>query len=60
MLDSTLRGGLLVPGVIEIAGTSAAGKTQLCLQLCLTVQLPRDEGGLEGGEKHLSFKYFLL
>ena len=61
MLDRTLRGGLLVPGVMEIAGTSAAGKTQLCLQLCLTVQLPRDKGGLEGGEKHLkSFKYFLL
>lgn len=51
VLNKTLRGGLLVPGVMEIAGTSAAGKTQLCLQLCLTVQLPRDKGGLEGGEQ---------
>lgn len=49
MLDCSMRGGLLVPGLTEIAGTSAAGKTQLCLQLCLTVQLPRTHGGLDGG-----------
>ena len=49
MLDSSLRGGLLVPGLTEIAGTSAAGKTQLCLQLCLTAQLPREHGGLDAG-----------
>ena len=49
MLDHILYGGLLVPGVTEIAGTSAAGKTQLCLQFCLTVQLPRERGGLNGG-----------
>ena len=49
MLDCSLRGGFLVPGLTEIAGTSAAGKTQLCLQLCLTVQLPRTHGGLDGG-----------
>ena len=28
---------------------SAAGKTQLCLQLSLTVQLPCQMGGLEAG-----------
>ena len=50
VLDSSLQGGLLVPGLTEIAGTSAAGKTQLCLQLCLTSQLPRECGGLEAGE----------
>ena len=38
-----------MPGLTEIAGTSAAGKTQLCLQLSLTVQLPRSHGGLAGG-----------
>ena len=48
-LDSFLNGGLPVPALNEVAGTSAAGKTQLCLQLCLTVQLPRQEGGLDGG-----------
>ena len=50
ILDAGLRGGLLVPGLTEIAGTSGAGKTQLCLQLCLTVQLPREHGGLNTGQ----------
>ncbi|KAL8585130.1 hypothetical protein ACOMHN_013146 [Nucella lapillus] len=49
LLDQALRGGLLVGGITEIAGESAAGKTQLCLQLCLTVQLPLSQGGLDGG-----------
>lgn len=49
VLDRFLRGGLLVPMVTEFAGNSAAGKTQLCLQLCLTAQLPRQQGGLVGG-----------
>ncbi len=48
-LNSFLGGGLLVSALNEVAGTSAAGKTQFCLQLCLTVQLPRDQGGLDGG-----------
>ena len=38
-----------MPGVTEVAGTSAAGKTQLCLQLSLTAQLPPQRGGLEAG-----------
>ena len=42
-------GGLLVPGVTEIVGTSAAGKTQICMQLSLAVQLPPEQGGLDGG-----------
>jgi DNA-repair protein XRCC3 len=53
VLDSSLQGGLLVPGLTEIAGTSAAGKTQLCLQLCLTSQLPRECGGLEAGAVYI-------
>ena len=32
--------GLLARGVTEIVGESAAAKTQFCLQLALTVQLP--------------------
>ena len=42
-------GGILTQGITEISGESAAGKTQLCLQLCITVQLPREQGGLSGG-----------
>ena len=49
VLNSWLKGGLLVPGVTEIAGTSAAGKTQICMQLSLSVQLPAEQGGLDGG-----------
>lgn len=39
----------MVPGVTEIVGTSAAGKTQICMQLSLAVQLPPEQGGLDGG-----------
>lgn len=49
MLDCALRGGILHLGLTELAGTSGAGKTQLCLQLCLTVQLSAQDGGLSGG-----------
>jgi len=37
-------------GITEIAGESASGKTQLCLQLCLTVQLSQETGGLDAGK----------
>ena len=40
---------MLVPGVTELSGVSAAGKTQLCLQLSLVVQLAKGQGGLNGG-----------
>ena len=49
VLDSFLRGGLVVPGLTELSGESATGKTQLCLQLCLAVQLPPAFGGLGAG-----------
>ena len=44
----------MTPSLTEIAGESASGKTQLCLQLCLSVQLPLDLGGLDsGGHQYL-------
>nr|KAF6503504.1 X-ray repair cross complementing 3 [Molossus molossus] len=49
VLDGLLRGGLPLGGITELAGRSSAGKTQLALQLCLAVQLPRQHGGLEAG-----------
>ncbi|VDI19432.1 DNA-repair protein XRCC3 [Mytilus galloprovincialis] len=45
-IDEALRGGLLSHGITEISGESSAGKTQLCLHLCLNVQLPFTLGGL--------------
>lgn len=50
ILDSQLGNGILVPGVTELSGVSAAGKTQLCLQLSLVVQLAKGQGGLNGGK----------
>lgn len=46
-----VSGGLLTKGITEIVGESASGKTQVCLQLCLCVQLPVKYGGLAGGKK---------
>lgn len=49
VLDELLRGGLPVGGVTELSGESGAGKTQLALQLCLSVQYPTQHGGLDSG-----------
>ncbi|KAL9952245.1 hypothetical protein ACROYT_G039468 [Oculina patagonica] len=54
ILDGFLRGGILREGITEITGESSSGKTQICLQLCLTVQLPQDLGGLGGGAVYIS------
>ncbi len=48
VIDKCLNGGILPAALTEVAGTSGAGKTQLCLQLSLTAQLPYCHGGLEG------------
>ncbi|XP_047243005.1 DNA repair protein XRCC3 isoform X2 [Girardinichthys multiradiatus] len=49
VLDQLLRGGLPVGGVTELSGESGAGKTQLGLQLCLSVQYPVEHRGLSSG-----------
>ncbi|XP_035957565.2 DNA repair protein XRCC3 isoform X1 [Halichoerus grypus] len=53
VLDGLLRGGLPLDGLTELAGPSSAGKTQLALQLCLSVQFPRQHGGLEAGAVYI-------
>ncbi|XP_033096535.1 DNA repair protein XRCC3-like isoform X2 [Anneissia japonica] len=52
-LDAFLHGGILSQGITEIAGESASGKTQICIQLCLTVQCPKALGGLDGGAVYI-------
>ncbi|KAF9580928.1 DNA repair protein xrcc3 [Lunasporangiospora selenospora] len=55
VLDRALGGsGIMTRGITEIAGESAVGKTQFCLQLCLTAQLPKECGGLDGSVVWLS------
>ncbi|XP_054713249.1 DNA repair protein RAD51 homolog 3-like [Uloborus diversus] len=47
-LDKILGGGIPLKKVTELCGCPGAGKTQLCLQLCANVQLPKSAGGVEG------------
>jgi len=43
-----LGGGVETQSITECYGQFASGKTQLGLQLCVSVQLPEDQGGLNG------------
>ena len=47
-LDKLLGGGVETQTITEFYGEFGTGKTQLCHQLCVNVQLPREAGGLEG------------
>ncbi|XP_067895112.1 DNA repair protein XRCC3 [Heterodontus francisci] len=49
VLDLLLGGGIPLMGITEIVGESSAGKTQICMQLCLSVQFPCSYGGQEAG-----------
>ena len=46
-LDDLLEGGVEVGSITEFIGEFGAGKTQICHQLAVMVQFPRDEGGLD-------------
>jgi DNA repair protein RadA len=47
-LDKLLGGGVETQIITEFYGEYGSGKTQICHQLCVNVQLPRDRGGLDG------------
>ncbi|KAI6111528.1 hypothetical protein EV401DRAFT_2075457 [Pisolithus croceorrhizus] len=53
-LDTLLGGGVRTGMLWETVGESAAGKTQLGLQLSLSVQLPTDLGGLSGAACYIT------
>ncbi|KAK4521933.1 uncharacterized protein ATC70_004471 [Mucor velutinosus] len=40
--------GISPKKITEICGESGTGKTQLCLQMAVTIQLPKNQGGSEG------------
>ncbi|XP_015185646.1 PREDICTED: DNA repair protein XRCC3-like isoform X2 [Polistes dominula] len=48
-IDKILNGGIPCQGITQIYGAAGTGKTQLALQLCLTVQLPLTAGGFAAG-----------
>lgn len=47
-LDELLGGGIETRAMTEMIGEYGVGKTQLCLMLSVTAQLPKTRGGLEG------------
>ena len=47
-LDELLGGGVETQAITELAGEFGSGKTQICFTLCVTVQIPTEEGGLGG------------
>lgn len=46
-LDRLLGGGVETQIITEFYGEYGSGKTQICHQLCVNVQLPIEKGGLE-------------
>ncbi len=47
-LDELIGGGVETQSITEVYGKMASGKTQWCFQTAVTVQLPKEKGGLEG------------
>ncbi|RJS85171.1 DNA repair and recombination protein RadA [Candidatus Bathyarchaeota archaeon] len=47
-LDEALGGGIETQALTEFIGEYGSGKTQLCLMLSVTAQMPFGEGGLNG------------
>ncbi len=48
-MDELLGGGLETQTITEFYGEYGSGKSQLCHQLCVNVQLPPERGGLGAG-----------
>ncbi|MFH1978743.1 MAG: DNA repair and recombination protein RadA [Candidatus Aenigmatarchaeota archaeon] len=47
-LDELIGGGIETQAIFEAHGAFGSGKSQLAHQLAVTVQLPKDKGGLSG------------
>jgi len=52
-LDALLAGGLETQTITEFYGEYGSGKSQMCHQLCVNVQLPAERGGLDGAALYL-------
>jgi DNA repair protein RadA len=48
-VDELLDGGIETQTITEFYGEYGTGKSQICHQLCVNVQLPPERGGLGGG-----------
>ncbi len=47
-LDALIGGGIESQSITEVYGKFASAKSQLCFETAVTVQLPKEKGGLEG------------
>ena len=47
-IDKLLGGGVETQAITEFVGEFGTGKSQLCMKLSITAQLPQKDGGLEG------------
>jgi DNA repair protein RadA len=52
-IDSLLAGGLETMTITEFFGEYGTGKSQVCHQLCVNVQLPVEQGGLGGSALYI-------
>jgi len=52
-LDNLLDGGIETQSLTEFYGEFGSGKSQLCHQLCVTVQLEEAQGGLSGNALYI-------
>jgi len=52
-IDEIVGGGLESQTITEIYGEYGSGKSQLCHQMCVNVQLPVERGGLSGGALYI-------
>ena len=48
VFDELLGGGFESQSIIELFGEFGSGKTQIAHQLCVIVQLPKEQGGMNG------------
>mgnify|MGYP001061589421 CR=1 FL=1 len=53
MLDNLLKGGIESQSITEFYGEYGSGKSQICHQLCVNVQLPPERGGLNGAALYI-------
>uniref|UniRef100_A0A2N9E2I4 RecA family profile 1 domain-containing protein n=1 Tax=Fagus sylvatica TaxID=28930 RepID=A0A2N9E2I4_FAGSY len=57
VLDRCLGGGIPCNSITELVAESGCGKTQLCLQLALSAQLPPSLGGLSASSLYIHTEF---
>lgn len=57
VLDTLIGGGLETQTITEFFGAYGSGKSQICHQLCVNVQLPYERGGLEGSALYIDTEH---